>query len=241
MLRQRRLRTAAETHLMAYLRRTARGPAEFVGLPPWWLIGEGLLAGVLGAGAILGITFVGVWTGVPALADGEGGLVCAAALTLYLVLIGAGRALVGMVGLLAICLALRTPQAAAGVVLAERGRAQTVVVTSVENGGVVAGERGHYLCSVADHNGVPLKVRIWRGCERTTQPGDLLAVVYDPQGQLPSRGVDSGVGAPEPLGDLAGWAAALVGGCVVATARSYRLSRPAGAEMPTGRDGAEQC
>lgn len=211
---------------MAYLRRVVWGPAEFVGLPPRWLVGEGLLAGTLGAGAIAGITFAGVWTGMPALADGEAGLVCAAALALYLALVGAGRALVGIVALLGVCLALQTPQAAAGVVLAERGRVQTVVVTSVEDGRGAAGGRGRYLCSVEDHDGVPLKVRIWRGCERTTRPGDVLAVVYDPRGRLPSRGVEAGTGVPGSLRDLAGWVAALVGGCVVAVVRSFRLSRP---------------
>ncbi|MER6629899.1 hypothetical protein ABT301_16930 [Streptomyces sp. NPDC000987] len=59
---------------------------------------------------------------VPRLAGGEAGLLCAAALVLRLCMVRAGRALVGIVAVLGVYLALRTPQAAAGVVLAERGR-----------------------------------------------------------------------------------------------------------------------
>jgi hypothetical protein len=215
------------------------GPAEFVGLPPWWLLGEGVLAGFLAAGTIVGTTLAGAWAGVPSLADGEAGLVCTAALTLYLVVVRAGRALIGIVALLGVCLALQAPQAAAGVVLAERGRVESAVVTSVEDGGVTADGRDRYLCSVADRNGVPFKVRIWRGCQGTTRPGDALAVVYDPEGRVPPRGVEPGSGVPGPLRGLAGWAAALVVGATAAVVRSYRLSSPPGApEGPGGGDGA---
>lgn len=106
---------------MAYVRTMVWGPAEFVGRPPWWLVGEGLLAGGLGAGAIVATVLFGAWTGRPSLADGEAGLVCTGALTVYLSVVGAGRALIGIVALLGVCLALQAPQAAAGVVLAERG------------------------------------------------------------------------------------------------------------------------
>lgn len=121
-MRQKRHHSSPfERHLTAYLRTSVWGPAEFVGRPPWWLVGEGLLAGVLGAGAIVGATLFGAWTGRPALADGEAGLVCAGALALYLSFAGAGRALIGIAALLGVCLALQAPQAAAGIVLAERG------------------------------------------------------------------------------------------------------------------------
>ncbi|WP_406175847.1 hypothetical protein [Streptomyces sp. NBC_00996] len=207
---------------MAHLRSTVWGPAEFVGLPPWWLVGEGLLAGTLGATVIVGTAVWGAWYGNSELADGEPGLVCAAALALYLCVVRAGRALVGIVALLGVCLALQTPQAAAGVVLAERGHVESVVVTSVE--GAAASGRGRYLCSVSDHDGVPLKVRIWRGCGQSTSPGDALAVVYDPKGRVPPRGAQSGASPAGSLRDLGGWAAALVAGCMVAVVRSYRLS-----------------
>ncbi|WP_244187837.1 hypothetical protein [Streptomyces regalis] len=218
-----------EPHLMAHLRTSVWGPAEFVGLPPWWLVGEGLLAGSLGAVAIVGTAVVGAWYGLPALAAGEAGLVCAVALVLYLGMVRAGRALVGLVAVLAVCLALQVPQAAAGVVLAERGRVESVVVTSVEGGATAAASRGRYLCSVADQGGIPLRVRIWRGCGQTTRPGDVLAVVYDPKGHVPTRGVEAEVTAVGPLRDVAGWAAALVAACLLAVVRSYRLTHTAAA------------
>ncbi|OXY86397.1 hypothetical protein BEK98_44700 [Streptomyces diastatochromogenes] len=195
---------------------------------------EGLLVGTLGAVAIVGTAVFGAWTGRPSLADGEAGLVCAAALALYLVSVGAGRALVGIAAVLGTCLALQAPQAAAGVVLAEQGRVQSVVVTSVEDGRATDSGHGRYLCSVADADGVALKVRIWRGCGQTTQPGDALAVVYDPKGRVPPRGVEPGVGVPGPLRDLALWGAALVAGSLVAVVRSYRLSAPSEAPDPPG-------
>ncbi|MFG2794713.1 hypothetical protein [Streptomyces sp. NPDC048419] len=179
---------------MAHLRVMVWGPAEFVGLPPWWLVGEGILVGILGAGAIVATTLFGAWTGRPSLADGEAGLVCVGALALYLAFVGAERALVGIAALLGVCLALRVPQTAAGVVLAERGQVQSVVVTSVENGRATAGGHARYLCSVADADGTPLKVRIWRGCGQTTRPGDAFAVVYDPKGAIAPRGAQEGTG-----------------------------------------------
>lgn len=227
MRRRRQPLAPPEAHLMAHLRSTVWGPAEFVGLPPWWLVGEGLLAGFLGATAIAGTTLVGAWYGLPALANGEAGLVCAAALCLYLGLVRAGRALIGLVAVLGVCLALQTPQAAAGVVLAERGRAESVVVTSVDGGPAAVSSRGRYLCSVADQDGMPLKVRIWRGCGHTTRPGDALAVVYDPEARVPPRGVEARAPAAGPLRGLAGWAVALVAGCLLAVVRSYRLTHAA--------------
>jgi hypothetical protein len=213
-----------EAHLMAHLRSTVWGPAEFVGLPPWWLAAEGLLVGCLGAGAIVGAAVVGAWYGIPGLAGGEGGLVCAVALVLYLCVVRAGRALVGIVALLGVCLALQAPQAAVGLVLAERGRVESAVVTAVEGGPGALSGRGRYLCSVADSDGVPLKVRIWRGCGQATQPGDELAVVYDAKGHVPPRGMEAGTSPSGPLRGLGGWAATLVTACVVAVVRSYRLS-----------------
>lgn len=214
---------------MAHLRSTVWGPAEFVGLPPWWLVVEGLVAGGVGSAAIVGTAVAGAWYGVPGLADGEGGLLCAAALALYLCVVRAGRALVGIVAVLGVCLALQAPQAAAGLVLAERGLVEAVVVTSVEGGPAAVSGRGRYLCTVADRDGEPLKIRIWRGCGKATRPGDALAVVYDPKGRVPPRGVEARVSPSGPLRALGGWAAALIAGCVVAVVRSHRLSHTASA------------
>lgn len=115
-----------------------------------------------------------------------------------------------------------------------------MVVTSVENGGVTADGRDRYLCSVADRNGVPVKVRIWRGCRGTTRPGDAPAVVYDPKGRIPPRGVEPQAGVSGPLRGLAGWAVALVAGSTAAVVRSYRLSSPSGARKVPGRGGTAQ-
>ncbi len=185
-------------------------------------------------------TVFGARTGSPVLADGEAGLIFALALAVYLVLVGAGRALVGIVAVLGVCLAFHAPQAAAGVVLAERGRVESAVVTSVHGGGTADGGHGRCLCEVADRKrphtsrrrpsrpcaGVPLRVRIWRGCEQNTRPGDALAVVYDPRGMVPPRGVDQDTSALGALRGLSGWAGALVAVSVVAVVRSHRLSVP---------------
>ncbi|WP_228044244.1 hypothetical protein [Streptomyces ferrugineus] len=227
MRRRRQPVSAPEAHLMGHLRSTVWGPAEFVGLPPWWLTVEGLLAGCVAAGAIVGAALAGAWYGVPGLADGEGGLVCAGALVLYLCVVRAGRALIGIVAVLGICLALQTPQAAVGVVLAQRGQVESVVVTAVEGGPGAVSSRGRYLCAVADRDGVPLKVRLWRGCGQATRPGDALAMVYDPKGQVPPRGVEAGASPSHPLRSLGGWAAALVAACTVAVVRSFRLAHTA--------------
>ncbi|MET7381728.1 hypothetical protein ABZT08_23385 [Streptomyces sp. NPDC005526] len=211
---------------MAHVRSMVWGPAEFVGLPPRRLLVEGILAGFLAAGAIVGTTVAGVWTGRPSLANGEAGLACAVALVLYLLLVRAGRALVGIVAVIAACLALQAPQAAAGVLLSAEGRVQPVVVTSVEAGRAAGGGRDRYLCSVVDADGAPLTVRIWRGCGRATRPGDALAVLYDPKGRVAPRGLGVGTTPTGPLRDLAPWVLALVAGSTVAVVRSFRLSSP---------------
>ncbi|WP_260459832.1 hypothetical protein [Streptomyces sp. WAC04114] len=224
MRRRRRPVAAPEPGLMEYLRSTVWGPAEFVGMPPRWLAVEGLLAGCVAVTMITGTVVAGAWYGIPGLATGEGGLVCAAALALYLRAVRAGRALIGIVAVLGVCLAFQAPQPAVGWVLAERGRVESVVVTSVDGGPRAPSGRGRYLCSVTDRDGVPLEVRIWRGCGQTTRPGDTLTVVYDSKGRVPPRGVDGGVSRPVLFGELGGWAVALVAACVVAVVRSCRLS-----------------
>lgn len=148
MRRLRRQPAGSEVGLMAHMRAAVWGPAEFVGLPPWRLVGEGLFIGALGAGAIVGAGGLGMWAGPPTLRSGEAGLAVACVLALYLFAIRAGRALVGVVALLGVCVALLTPQAAAGFVLAYRGQEQQVVVTSVESVDQAVGGRARYLCSV---------------------------------------------------------------------------------------------
>ncbi|CAM5637144.1 MULTISPECIES: hypothetical protein [Streptomyces] len=211
--------------LMARLRAMVWGPAEFVGAPPRRTLLQGVLAGGAAVSVTVGSTVAGAWYGNTSLAAGEGGLGSAALLVAYLCWKRAGRALVGAVAVLAVCLALHAPQAAAGFVLAKRGRVETGVVTAVE-GGLAADGRGRYLCSVAGREGTPMNVRIWRGCERTTRPGDVIAVVHDIEGRVPPRGADGARSAAEALGTLAAWSAGLLLACVLAVVRSCRLSTP---------------
>lgn len=225
MRRPPRPRADSRTGLVAHATAFVWGPADFVGLPPRWLFAEGILVGVLSATAISGVGIAGVWTGHPALAAGEGGLVIAAALTLYLLITGAGRALVGTAAVLGLCLALLMPQVAGWVVLTQRGEVRPAVVTLVEGGPGTGIEGGRYLCSVAGRAGAPLSTRIWRGCEGSTRPGDALTVVFDPRGAVPPRGVAPGTDRGPLLG-VAAVALALVAGCALAVVRSFRLDPP---------------
>ncbi|WP_020133833.1 hypothetical protein [Streptomyces sp. 351MFTsu5.1] len=216
-----------EPHLVAYLRSTVWGPAEFVGLPPRRLTARAVLTGGAAVYAVVGCAVAGSWYGISWLADGEAGLLCVALLILHLCVRRAGRALVGVAAVLGMCLVFQAPQAAVSLVLAERGRVESVVVTSVEGGSHAVSGHGRYLCSVADEDGVPLNVRIWRGCGQATRPGDAIAVVYDVKGRVPPRGVEASSSLLDPLRELGGWAAAFAVVSVVAVVRSHRLAVPA--------------
>ncbi|MZD04420.1 hypothetical protein GTW43_04900, partial [Streptomyces sp. SID5785] len=155
-----RVRPAPGPGLAAHLRTTLWGPAEFVGLPGPGLLAHGLTAGSVGAAAITLAGAVGMWAGPPALARGEAGLTAAAALVLYLIVLRAGRVLVGLVAVLGVCLALTAPQAAAGLALAQRGRAQPAEVASVQQ----SPAHRRMLCELApDVPHAPPGTRIWRG------------------------------------------------------------------------------
>ncbi|MEU4167173.1 hypothetical protein AB0F46_09825 [Streptomyces sp. NPDC026665] len=190
-------------------------------------MGEGLLVGVLGAGSIVGAGVAGDRTGEPVLVSGEAGLVCAGILVLHLVRLRAGRALVGIVAALGVCLALQAPQAAADLVPVDGERVAPMVVTSVGGEGNGDAGRTRFRCSVVTRDGAPVKVRVLRGCGRTTRPGDVLAVVYDPEGRMPPRALATGPVTTGPLRALAALAFALLAGCVLAVVRSHRLT-PAG-------------
>ncbi|MEU6277944.1 hypothetical protein ABZ871_36940, partial [Streptomyces populi] len=163
MHRWRRPPPVQETDLTAYLRSTVWGPAEFVGWPPRWLVGEGLLTGVLGAGSIVGAGVVGDRTGTPVLDSGEAGLGCAGVLVLHLVLLRAGRALVGIVATLGVCLALQAPQAAAEVVPVGGGRAAPLATPSVEGGGQQGAGRARRPGPSATRDGAPPGAHVRRG------------------------------------------------------------------------------
>ncbi|MGY0020370.1 hypothetical protein [Streptomyces sp. cg35] len=211
--------------LAAHLRTVLWGPAEFVGLPGRSLLTEGLFAGGAAGLAVVGAGFAGMWVGPSALRSGELGLVAVAALTLYLLVLRAGRVLIGLVVLLGACLALYAPRVATDVVLAERGLEQYVRVTAVEDDGARGDARGDHFCVVAgDALPLPAGTRIRRGCGSSTRPGDVLPVLYDPRGRAATRGVASrGEVRAEKL-RLAGLAAAFVGGSTLAVVRSFRLT-----------------
>ncbi|MEU4000816.1 hypothetical protein AB0E76_34170, partial [Streptomyces fungicidicus] len=112
------------------------------------------------------------------------------------------------------------------------GRVAPALVTSVERAPGTASGKRRYLCSVSRRDGVPLEVRVWRGCGRSTRPGDALAVVYDSEGRVPPQGVVPGATRSGSLPELGGLAAALVAGCLVAVVRSHRLSPATGTAGP---------
>ncbi|MFJ8882079.1 hypothetical protein ACIRJR_01530 [Streptomyces sp. NPDC102402] len=210
--------------LAAHLRSTLWGPAEFVGLPGAGLLTHGLTVGILGVIVITGAGVVGMWAGPSMLRSGEAGLVTVAALVLYLTVLRAGRVLVGLVGVLGVCLALAVPQAAAGRALANRGQEQSAQVTSVES-------RGHdprrFLCEVdPDGPGVSPPTKIWRGCTRSTDPGDVLTVLYDPTGRIPVRGMAQPGEQTAYEVQLIALALLLAGGTTLAVVRSFRFSLP---------------
>ncbi|MFE1289879.1 hypothetical protein [Streptomyces sp. NPDC058751] len=208
-----------EQDLTAYLRSAVWGPAEFIGRPPPRLVGEGILVGALGAGSIVGAGAAGDRTGLSVLVSGEAGLVCAGILVLYLVLLRAGRALVGIVAVLGVCLALQAPQVVADVVSAGGERVVPRAVTSGEGEGKEGAGGVRRPCPAVARGGAPIEVRVRRDCGRTTRPGDALAVVHGPEGRMPPRAPAGG-----PLRALAALAAALLAGCVLAVVRSHRLA-----------------
>ncbi|WP_432168194.1 hypothetical protein [Streptomyces sp. bgisy031] len=184
------------------------------------LLAEGLSAGSVAAAVIVGAGFVGMWGGPRTLVTGEPGLVVAAALVLYLVILRAGRVLIGLVAVLGACLALMAPDVAAGVVLQQRGLVESARVASVET----AADRGRIFCSVTDLDAVPPGAEVWRGCDESITPGDALPVVYDPRGRAPARGVASPGELRRAELRLAGLTAVFVAGCTVAVVRSFRMA-----------------
>ncbi|OKK04473.1 hypothetical protein AMK26_14075 [Streptomyces sp. CB03234] len=198
------------------------GPAAYDGRPPGWLVVEGLTVGVVGAAAIATPGIIGVLADSVALRTGEAGVVVAAGLAVYLAVTGAGRALVGVAAVLGVFWGLLTPRAVTEAVLLWDGEVRSVVVTSVAPiGDATTGRR---YCSVRHMDGTPVSVRIWRGCERTTGPGDHISLVSDPKGRVPPRGVPASGSLAQPLTETAGTGLLLVTVSAVAAVRSYRLA-----------------
>jgi hypothetical protein len=214
-------RRSAAPGFAEHLRIALWGPAEFIGVPGR-LLAEGFSAGGAAAAVIVGSAFAGMWGGPQGLVTGEIGLVVVTALVLYLVVLRAGRVLIGLVAALGACLAFLAPDVAAGVALQQRGRVEPARVASVQ----AATEQGRTVCSVTDIDAVPAGAEVWRGCAASTAPGDTLPVVYDPRGRAHTRGV----AAPGELRGaelrLAALTALFVGGCTVAVVRSFRMDAP---------------
>ncbi|MFI5660903.1 hypothetical protein [Streptomyces sp. NPDC051684] len=143
----------------------------------------------------------------------------------HLATVRAGRALIGVVAALGVCLALTTPQIAAGVALKTRGRVESLHVTAVERAEEAAHSAARRLCSVSGGTATePLTTQVWRGCTAAKQPGEQLAVVYDPKQRAPTRGL----AAPGELRTaglrLAALASLFAAVTAVTTVRSFRLT-----------------
>lgn len=222
ILHNAKVRHDGERRPAGPIRSALWGPADYRGGPPGWLVSEGLTVGLIGVAAVVGPGVAGVLTGSAALRTGEPGVVVTLGLALYLFITGAGRALIGAVAVTGMFLAVLTPRATAEAVLARGGVVRQVVVTSVavqhDNG------RGRRYCAVRHSDGTPVSVRIWRGCEETTGPGDHISMVYDPKGRVPPRGLAASGAHTQPYAEPAGAGLALVTLCVVAVVRSYRLT-----------------
>ena len=145
-------------------------------------------------------------------------------LLVWLVVIGAGTALLG------ILLSPGVSGVATEAVLTGAGRTQDVVVT------VVAYEPTDspaYYCSVRHQDGSPVGARLWRGCGPSVAPGDLIGMVYDPAGRVAPRGIEGPGALLWGLVRTAMLLLAFAAVCFVAVVRSYRV--PPSAQRATRR------
>ncbi|MFJ8953135.1 hypothetical protein ACIRO1_23755 [Streptomyces sp. NPDC102381] len=165
-----------------------------------------------------------MWGGPRELITGEAGLAVVAGLAVYLVVLRAGRVLIGVVAVLGTCLAFMAPGIAAGVALEKRGLVEPARVSSVQT----AMRPGRAICSVTDVDAAPAGADVWRGCVASTVPGDTLPVVYDPRGRAPVRGISTpGELRRSSLG-LAALSVVFVAACTVAVVRSFRMTAAPG-------------
>lgn len=207
---------------------------RFAGLPgrrPAGMAGEGLFVSLIGSVLVIGSSVVGTLTGPETLRSGAAGVVCTLALALYLLIVGAGRVLVGAVVVTGLALAVLVPRVTAEIALTERGHRQDVVVTAVQTEQSPNG-RSARRCSFAWQDGVPVPVAVQRGCQATTAVGDRITVLFDPRGVLTPRATGR-----FRLGRLIGTAVlALVLPvlCFLAVARSYQLPPPRKARVRHG-------
>lgn len=211
---------------------TGRRARRRGGRLPWWrlvnlsrrrpsgMAVEGLLVALIGTVLVVGAGVVGTLTGPAAVRSGAAGVVCTLALTLYLLIVRAGRVLVCAVVMTGLALAVFVPRVTAEVALTERGLRQDVIVTAVRTVQSPDG-RSSQRCSFALQDGAPVPVAIRRGCQAHTTVGERITALFDPKGVLTPRAT-----GPIRLGRLIGTAVLallLLVLCFLAVARSYRL------------------
>ncbi|MFE0130997.1 hypothetical protein ACFWY6_05350 [Streptomyces sp. NPDC059037] len=216
-------RRSAAPGLAEHLRSVLWGPAEFIGIPGR-LLAEGLAVGGATAVVIVGSAFAVMWGGPRGLVTGELGLTVVAALVLYLMVLRAGRVLIGLVAVLGACLAFMAPDVAIGVVLQQRGRVEPARVASVQ----AEAEHGRSVCSVTDIDAVPAGAEVWRGCAESIWVGETQPLVLHPPGRAPTPGVATPGELRGAELRLAALSVLFVGGCTVAVVRSFRLEATSG-------------
>ncbi|MGW0473888.1 hypothetical protein [Streptomyces coeruleorubidus] len=148
--------------------------------------GEGFVVSLVGTGLVVGSGVACTLVGPADLRSGDAGVVCTLTLALYLLIVRAGRVLVGAVVLTGPALAVLVPQVAAEVRLTERGLRHDVIVTAVQTERSPGG-RTAPRCSFAWLDGVPVPVAIRRACEADTGVGDRITALFDPRGVLAPR------------------------------------------------------
>lgn len=195
------------------------GPANFTGMPPKRLLLEGVLLGIGLSVLIAGSAVAGALTGhrLPALVAG---IVLALGTAAYLFFTHAGRVLLTVVALLGAVLSWWVPRVTAEAVLAERGETRSVVVTEVREHRYEGRDYVKNSCTTELPDGTPVEAEAWRSCTLSTEPGDRLSMVFDPEGVFePTDRVLPG-SAAEAAWRPAGLALLLTAICCVAVVRS---------------------
>ncbi|MFF4873364.1 hypothetical protein [Streptomyces sp. NPDC000961] len=206
------------------------GAAEYEGSPPVWLVTEGAVVAVSAAVLTTGSGVGAVLVGLSRPGSTAVVLVVVAAVALHLLITGAGHLLVAGVTALGILLAPALSEVATEAVLVGAGRDRDVVVTAVAH--EPTGNPAYY-CSVRLRDGAPVGVRLWRGCGPAVEPGDVIGMVYDPEGRVGPRGIDGAAPLLRGLGETAALLLAFAALCLLAVVRSYRVSS-AGSSHPRG-------
>lgn len=148
---------------------------------------EAVFVACLGTVLVVGSGVFGALAEAPELRAGAAAVVCTLALALYLLIVRAGRVLIGAVVLTGLALSVLTPRVTAEIVLTERGLRQEVIVTAVHAKPSPAGGAPGLRCSYALEDGGPLAVPTRRGCPPTASAGDRIPVLFDPKGVLTPR------------------------------------------------------